>query len=136
MYKKNQTNAPLQPWRTSRPMTCVRDMAFHVLYGSDKSITQFYVLQSMDRLGAEWDKQEFEPDVARALFFLLLDKDMALKEAALKGIPQHGVEPMTERKAENFFLSLREEAINPWLCNEQLSPTSLLDAVASLYWAC
>ncbi len=34
-------------------MTCAKDMVFHVLFGADKSITQFYVRQSMARLGAE-----------------------------------------------------------------------------------
>jgi len=117
-------------------MTCTKDMAFHVLFGPDRSMTTFYVHQSMDRLGAAWEKREFEPDVARVLFFLLLDKDMVLKEAALRGIPKHGVEPMQERKAERFFLSLREEVIEPWLSDERIGTEKLLDNVATLYWAC
>ena len=53
-------------------MTCAKDIMFHVLFGSDPSLPRFYVLQSMDKLGAPWGKRDFEPDVARALFFLLL----------------------------------------------------------------
>jgi len=117
-------------------MTCARDMVFHVLYGADRSLNAHYVHQSMDRLGAPWEKREYEPDVAQALFFLLLDKDMALKEAVLKGIPKFGVEPMGQRKAENFFLSLREEVIEPWLSDERIKPSDLLSRVAALYWAC
>ena len=117
-------------------MTCTKDMAFHVLYGPDRSLTTFYVFQSMDRLGAMWEKKDFEPDVAVALFFLLLDKDMALKEAMLKGIPRHGVEPMPERKAENFFLSMREEVIEPWLSDERVKTLELIDKIKALYWAC
>jgi len=129
-------NVPLQPCSTSSPMTCAKDMVFHVLYGADRSLTTFYVHQSMDRLGATWEKQPYEPDVARALFFLLLDRDMALKEAALKGIPSLGVEPMGERKAENLFLSLREEVIEPWLTDERVGLGQFIDKAASLYWAC
>lgn len=83
-----------------------------------------------------WEKKDFEPDVAVALFFLLLDKDMALKEAMLKGIPRHGVEPMPERKAENFFLSIREEVIEPWLSDERMKTSELIDKIKALYWAC
>ena len=73
-YKKTLANhlSPLHPCSTSIPMTCPRDMIFSVLYGGDRDLTRFYVHQSMDRLGAEWEKREFEPDLARVLFFLLL----------------------------------------------------------------
>jgi len=117
-------------------MTCQKDMVFHVLFGADRSLNNFYVHQSMERLGATWAKRDFDPDVSRALFFLLLDKDMALKEKALKGIPNLGVEPMSERKAENFFLSLREEVIEPWLSDERVPALELVDKAAALYWAC
>lgn len=117
-------------------MTCPKDMVFHVLYGPNPTMPAFYVGQSMDRLKAQWKKDNFEPDVCRALFFLLLDRDMTLKEAILKGIPKFGVEPMAERKAENFFLSLREEVIEPWLSDERIATGGLIDKVASLYWAC
>ena len=125
---KSAANPPLQPWSTSRPMTCTRDMLFHAMYGADRGMVLHYVRQSSERLGAPWDAQcDVQPDVARALFFLLLDRDMGLKEAALRGVPKHGIEPMAERKAENFFLGLREEAIEPWLCDERVSTQQLLD---------
>jgi len=117
-------------------MTCVRDMVFHVLFGADRGLTEFYVRQSMQRLGAEWDDADLEPDVFKTHFFLLMDRDMALKEAALQGIPRHGVEPMADRKAENFFLSMREEVIEPWLSDERMGPERFLDMISSLYWAC
>ncbi len=65
-----------------------------------------------------------------------MDKDMGLKEAALQGIPRHGVEPMAERKAENFFLSMRGEVIEPWLSDERMGPDKFLDMISALYWAC
>jgi hypothetical protein len=118
-------------------MTCTRDMLFHAMYGADNGLVLHYVRQSSKRLGAPWDTSyEAHPDVARALFFLLLDRDMGLKEAALRGVPKHGVEPMAERKAENFFLGLREEVIEPWLSDERVGTQQLLDGIAALYWAC
>ena len=114
-------------------MTCVKDMAFHVLYGSNNGLAQFYVLQSMERLGAEWEIEEYDPYVAQALFFLLLDRDIVLKESVLKGIISQGIDPMPPRKAECFFLNLREEVIEPWLCNERLDISNFLDKVALLY---
>ena len=108
-------------------------MVFRVLYGRDKSITQFYVCQSLKRLGAEWTVREFEPDVARVLFFLLMDKDMALKQEVLKGIPKHCVDPLPDRKAERFFMSLREEVIEPWLSKETLGVDDFIDMVTNLY---
>jgi hypothetical protein len=116
-------------------MTCPRDMIFNVLYGPHVSLPTFYVHQSMKRLKAPWAESNFDPDVSRALFFLLLDRDMAMKEAILKGIAAHGIEPLPERKAETFFLSLREEVIEPWLSDERVTTTNLIDKVASLYWA-
>jgi hypothetical protein len=117
-------------------MTCPRDMIFNVLYGPHVSLPTFYVHQSMKRLKAPWQESNFEPDVSRALFFLLLDRDMVLKEAILKGIQEHGIEPFPARKAEMFFLSLREEVIEPWLCDERITTGQLIDKATSLYWAC
>jgi hypothetical protein len=108
-------------------------MLFRVLYGLDLSITQFYVAQSMKRLGAEWTLRDFEPDLARVLFFLLLDRDMVLKQAALDGLPKHCIDPLPARKAESFFLALREEVIEPWLSKETLGVDVFVDMVTNLY---
>ena len=114
-------------------MTCPRDMLFSVLYGGDRALTQFYVAQSMERLGAEWTVREFEPDTARVLFFLLMDKDMVLKQSVLDGLPAICVEPLDKRKAESFFLALREEVIEPWISNERLGVDKFIDMVTNLY---
>ena len=126
----------MQPWSTSIPMTCPRDMAFSVLYGGDRAMALFYVHASMDRLGAEWEKADWDMETCRALFFLLLDRDMELKNAVLKGLPALCIEPMTPRKAEAFFLALREEAIDPWLCDERRGTRDLLDRVTHLSLVC
>lgn len=117
-------------------MTCTKDMLFHVLYDFDANMTRFYVEASMDRLGAKWAKTAMKPDDCKVLFFLLLDRDMALKEAALEGIRSLGIEPLDQRKAENFLVALREEAVEPWLSNEEKSNASFVDAVSALYWSC
>ena len=72
----------------------------------------------------------------KVLFFLLLDKDLKFKEVLLRGLEEHGVLKMEEGKAERFLLALREESIEPWLVNEELSKQHFLDSVARLYWSC
>jgi len=108
-------------------------MIFSVLYGGDRDLVQFYVVQSMQRLGAEWEVREFEPDVARVLFFLLMDKDMELKQAVLNGLPNICIEPLNARKAESFFLALRQEVVDPWLSNENFGVDRFIDLVTNLY---
>ena len=108
-------------------------MLFRVLYGRDLSLTQFYVTQSMKRVEADWKLRDFEPDVARVLFFLLMDRDIVLKQAALDGLPQHCIDPLPARKAESFFMSLREEVIEPWLSKESLGVGVFIDMVTNLY---
>ena len=110
-------------------------MLFRVLYSRDMSMTQFYVAQSMERLEAPWCKREFEPDTARVLFFLLLDKDMQLKQAVLDGLPKLCVDPLPARTAEGFFLALREEVIEPWLSQEKMTPEKFVEMVTHLYLA-
>ena len=108
-------------------------MIFSVLYGGDRDLAQFYVTQSMKRLGAEWEMREFEPDVALVLFFLLMDKDMELKQAVLSGLPKICIEPLDARKAESFFLAMRQEVIEPWLSNESMGVDKFIDMVTNLY---
>lgn len=108
-------------------------MLFNVLYGGDHAMVLFYVHASMGRLGADWAPDAFDPDTARALFFLLLDRDMELKHAALAGLPALCIDPLAPRRAEAFFLGLREEVIEPWLSDERLTCRDLLDRVTHLY---
>jgi hypothetical protein len=111
-------------------------MAFSVLYGGDRAMMLFYIHASMARLGAEWEKADYDMETCRTLFFLLLDRDMELKHAVLKGLPALCIEPMAERRAEAFFLALREEVIDPWLSDERLGKRDLIDRVTHLYLVC
>ena len=117
-------------------MTCHRDIVVCVLYDMDASMTKFYTQQSMDRLGERWDKERLSMEEYKVLFFLLLDKDLKFKEVLLRGLEEHGVLKMEDGKAERFLLALREESIEPWLVNEELSKQHFLDSVARLYWSC
>lgn len=118
------------------PMTCHKDMVVCVMYDMNVAMMMFYTEQSMERLGARWETSMMDVEKYKVVFFLLLDRDMALKELLLDGLPKLGIERMSEGKAERFFLSLREEVIEPWLSNEELSCSCFLDKVASLYWSC
>lgn len=117
-------------------MTCHRDFIVCVLYDLDVSMTIFYTDQIMARLGAQWSKSSMDIEKYKVVFFLLMDRDMAMKETILDGLANLGIKGMSESKAERFFLSLRDEVIEPWLSNEELPCSSFLDKVASLYWSC
>jgi len=114
-------------------MTCPQDMIFHVIYGGDKDMALFYIHQSMKRLGAEWDEKEWEHDTTRVLFFLLLEKDMELKNALLTGLPDLGISPLPPLKAEAFFINLYEDVIQPWLSNSKKTTRDFIDAVTNHY---
>jgi len=93
----------------------------------------FYIHQSMERLDAEWDRKEWDHDTARVLFFLLLDKDMELKNVVLTGLPNLGISQMPPLKAEAFFLYLYEDVIQPWLSNSRKTTKEFIDAVTNHY---
>ena len=118
----------------SNPMTCPQDMVFNIIYGGDKDMVLFYIHQSMQRLDADWEKNDWDHDTARVLFFLLLDKDMELKHALLNGLPELGITPMAPLKAEAFFMYLYEDVIQPWMSNGRKTPQDFIDAVANHYF--
>ena len=67
------------------------------------------------------------------MFFLLADRDPALKQKLLDGwvdLCVVGVEP---RKAETFFRELRREVIEPWLEDERRCEDSFVEGVTDLY---
>lgn len=116
-------------------MTCPQDMIFHVIYGGDKNMILFYIHQSMKRLGAEWEAKDWDHDTSRVLFFLLLDKDMELKQTLLTGLPELGITPLNPLKAEAFFLYLYEDVIKPWLSNSRKSTEDFIEAITNHYLA-
>jgi len=117
-------------------MTCNKDLIFHVLYLKNERLLCDAVQSSLKTLQSPWKSNKCNLETNQVLFFLLLHKDIELKNRIIEGFPNMGIDSMDFRKAETFFLCLKDEVINPWLCNESLSKTNFLDNVTALYWAC
>ena len=114
-----------------------RDMLFCVLYVGDERLLRHLVLDSARRLGADalWGAGIQGACLVRlrVMFFLLADRDPALKQKLLDGwvdLCVVGVEP---RKAETFFRELRREVIEPWLEDERRCEDSFVEGVTDLY---
>jgi hypothetical protein len=114
----------------------VRDMLFCVLYVGDEGLVRHLVADSARRLGAEgWEAGIAAASLVRlrVMFFLLMDRDAALKQKLLEGwgdlcVP--GVEP---GKAGVFFGDLRVQVIEPWLIDERRCEDAFVSAVTDLY---
>lgn len=111
-------------------MICHDNLVFSVLYRGDLRATRELVEGSAARLGARflvpWDRERL-----RALFVLLLEKDMVLKEMLLKGTESVG--PLDGRKAAALFVALRPQLIDGWLSNEHKGVEDLVSGARELY---
>lgn len=134
----------------SAPMTCHpqphgspithgvgNDLIFNVLYRGDAQLIRALVLESLDRLQDRvWprDLPLHNLDLLRAAFFILMNKDLVLKQCALDGLPPF-IAPLDRRKAEAFFLALEPEAVRPFLSDYRRPQRNLVDAIKHLYLA-
>ena len=111
-------------------------MVFSVLFVGNEPLIKDLVLSSAHRLGAEWDMQQIHTAGLmrlRVLFFLLMDRDVALKEKLLDGWKEMCVPGLDVGKAERFFTQLRPEIIEPWLVDERRTEGDFVNAVTDLY---
>lgn len=159
-------------------MTCVpvqthaHDIVFHVIYGGDEVMIIDFIRGGASRLHAITGCQEIEVmlervmrergalgmDTLRALFFVVLNVDMPLKEyicapgdrtlyAVALGLAagtsaeamekRHsysmvGTKPIERAKARRFMLELGD-IIRAWLSNEALSASDLVAKVREEY---
>ena len=118
-------------------MACVkRDMVFGVLFVGDERLIRHLVADSARRLGADdWAVGIREASLVRlrVMFFLLLDRDAALRGKIAEGWPELCVVPMDPGKAASFFQSLRVEVIGPWLVDERKCEDDFVSHVIDLY---
>jgi hypothetical protein len=114
-------------------MICHNNLVFSVLYRGDLRGTRELVEASAMRVGMRyvvpWDRERL-----RALFVLLLDRDMELKQLVIRGTSAVG--PMDGRKASALFSALRPQLIQPWLSNEHRSVEELVDGARVLCLVC
>lgn len=69
----------------------------------------------------------------RVMFFLLLDRDTALKDKVLDGWPEWCVAGMERKKAGGFFQQLRGQVIEPWLVDERRCEDDFVSSCIDLY---
>jgi hypothetical protein len=112
------------------------NLLFNVLYRGDLRTTRSLVLDSLDRLeDRAWPRDDLPSDdshMLRAAFFVLLNKDMELKQLALVGKPP-AFGPLHPRKAEAFFLALEAEVLRPFFSDRHRTKADLVDALKQLY---
>ena len=118
-------------------MACAkRDMVFSVLFVGDERLIRHFVTDSSKRLGAgDWVAgiQAASLVRLRVMFFLLLDRDSALKSKIVEGWSDLCVAAMDPSKSATFFQSLRAEVIDPWLVDERKDEDEFVSRVVDLY---
>ena len=115
-----------------------RDMLFCVLYVGDEHLLRHLVSDSARRLGAEdhiWQNGIKNSPLTRlrVMFFLLLDRDPALKQKLLDGWGDLCVPGVETSKAGAFFHGLKAQVIEPWLIDERKSEDWFISAATDLY---
>lgn len=112
-------------------------MIFCVLFIGDEQLIRHLVLDSIRRLGAadEWDQGIWAASLIRlrVMFFLLMDRDSALKQKILDGWPDLCVLGIEPNKANSFFRQLAGEVIDPWLIDERKCEDEFVSNVTDLY---
>ena len=117
-------------------MALLSEMLFSILFAGDEPFIRELVLNSAHRLGAQWDMAQVHAAGLvrlRVLFFLLMDRDVALKEKILDGWKELCVPGIDAGKATRFFTQLRPEIIEPWLIDERRTEGDFINAVTDLY---
>lgn len=113
-----------------------RDMVFCILFVGDEHLIRHLVSESARRLEADnWAEGIRTASLLRlrAMFFLLVDRDSALKQKLVEGFPDMCLLGMEPGKANYFFSELKRQAIDPWLMDERRSEDSFLSSVVDLY---
>jgi len=110
-------------------------MVFSVLFIGDERLIRHFVLDSARRLGASWETGIMEASLVRlrVMFFLLMDRDAALKAKIVEGWSDLCVAGMDSTKAASFFQALRPEVIDPWLVDERKCEDEFVSRVIDLY---
>jgi hypothetical protein len=153
-------------------MTCTHgrhDMLFHMVYGDNREVMMEFIQASAQRLYSLTSNQMLSDTIqhvmntpqsvslqqARALFFLLLNVDMLLKEyvcdtlnksrlatalntplpdlASKQAYVMLGAHKPDARKLESFFLNLSNTIVPNWLQNQALTFNDLVGTLREEY---
>jgi hypothetical protein len=117
-------------------MNQTKDMIFCMLFIGDEALIRDIVKISAAQLGAQWSPASYDTASLvklRAMFFLLMDRDVHLKAKLLEGWKELCIPGVERKKGEVFFLNLGKDIIIPWLIDERRSATELISAITDLY---
>lgn len=117
-------------------MICAKDILFHILYNENQKILNELLQSTFKRLEINWKLASIPFEKKIMIFFLIMDRDITLKNIVIEGNIKIGYDPISHNKAERFFLSYHEEVIRPWFCDESNSNQSFLEKTRALYWSC
>jgi hypothetical protein len=79
------------------------------------------------------DKSRITVEDCMIVFLSMLSRDAELKQKTIKGIPSMHLRGMSKEKAERFFLYLDRDVLLPWLRDEALTNTAMLDTCKEMY---
>jgi hypothetical protein len=162
----------LHPVRISIPMTCTHgrhDMLFHMVYGDNRVVTMEFIYACAQRLYSLTQNKMLSETIfrvmttpesvslqqSRALFFLLLNVDMPLKEyicdtsdknllakalnipltdvASKQSYVMTGAHKADQPKLRSFFLKLSHEIVPNWMQNQGLTFSDLVETIKEEY---
>jgi hypothetical protein len=79
------------------------------------------------------DRSRVTTEDCMIVFLTMLSRDAELKEKTIKGISSMQLRGMSKEKAERFFLYLDRDVLLPWLRDEALPNTAMIDTCKDMY---
>ena len=119
------------------------DCVHLILYGVHSKLTKFLVQQCLSGLSRAPDMVEPVQemlqmcgqgiDFERAVFLLLLNIDMEMKEIICRGFPAENIKGIVKEKAASFLHQLNEKVVPAWQGNEFKNVNDLVEAARAAY---
>jgi len=114
-----------------------------ILYGAHSKLTNFLVKQCIHGLSRSSGMTESLQnmlkmcdqglDFERAVFLLLLNIDMEMKETICKGFPSENIKGLAKEKAASFLQELNIKVVPAWQGNEFKNVNDLVEAARNAY---
>ena len=138
----------MQPRRMSIPITCSgrKDYLFHILYGGNAQMIRSFIEQSVIDVAREYPTDGVRDALhllrprdgdslnrLRALFFLLLAEDEAMRRRVCAAPSGQMVAPFCEHRARLFYDELCDELIPAFVQRQEMRLDEFVDALRGAY---
>jgi len=113
-----------------------------ILYGVHSNITNFLVQACIRGLSRSVKADSLHEmlktcgqgiDFERAVFLLLLNIDMEMKETICRGFPNENIKGLANEKAASFLHQLSDKVVPAWQGNEFKNVNDLVEAARAAY---